>query len=95
MGDAAIGAVVAVGILVAACVCICVAGTLSPSNTQIEVTYIRNPIPRIVVQPSVGSDEPEDYIGPPPTSCKGPQGIDPAGHHGQLRRVLVPLLGAP
>jgi hypothetical protein len=25
----------------------------------------------------LGSDEPEDYIGPPPTSCKGPQGIDP------------------
>lgn len=62
MSDAAIGAVVAVGILVAACVCICVAGTLSPSNTQIEVTYIRNPVPRIVVQPSVGSDEPEDPV---------------------------------
>lgn len=63
MGDAAIGAVVAVGILVAACVCICVAGTLSPSNTQIEVTYIRNPMPvRILVQPSVGSDEPEDPV---------------------------------
>ena len=24
----------------------------------------------------LGSDEPEDYIGPPPTTCKGPQGID-------------------
>ena len=63
MTDPVIGALVAVSILLAACCCICVAGTLSPSNTQIEVTYIWNPIPvRAVVQPSVGSDEPEDPV---------------------------------
>lgn len=63
MGDALIGGLVGVAILVAACCCVCVAGTLSPSNTQIEVTYIRNPMPpRVVVQPSVGSDEPEDPV---------------------------------
>jgi hypothetical protein len=62
MSDALVGAAVGICILVGACVCICVAGTLSPSNTQIEVTYIRNPVPRIVVQPSVGSDEPEDPV---------------------------------
>ena len=41
----------------------CLAASLSPSSTQIEVTYIRNPVPpHVVVQPSVGSDEPEDPV---------------------------------
>lgn len=63
MADPVIGALVAVSILLAACCCVCIAGTISPSNTQIEVTYIRNPMPpRVVVQPSVGSDEPEDPV---------------------------------
>jgi hypothetical protein len=63
MSDVFVSVLVAVGIITAACGCMCLAASLSPSSTQIEVTYTRNPMPpRIVVQPSVGSDEPEDPV---------------------------------
>jgi hypothetical protein len=62
MVDAITGALVAISILTSACCCICLAGVMS-HNTQIEVVYVRNPMPpRVVVQPSVGSDEPEDPV---------------------------------
>ena len=47
----------ALSIVSIAC-CMCLASTLSPSNMQIEVTYIGNP----VVIYSAGSDEPEDPV---------------------------------
>jgi hypothetical protein len=59
MGDALVGALVAVSVLTSGCCCICLVGMLS-HNSQIEVVYVRNP--RVVVQPSVGSDEPEDPV---------------------------------
>lgn len=62
MADAIIGAFVAVSILTSACCCLCLVGVISHTS-QIEVVYTRNsPPPRIVVQPSVGSDEPEDPV---------------------------------
>jgi len=61
MVDAITGALVAISILTSACCCICLAGVMS-HNSQIELVYVRNPIPpRIVVQ-STGSDEPEDPV---------------------------------
>jgi hypothetical protein len=61
MVEAITGALVAISILTSACCCICLAGVMS-HNSQIELVYVRNPVPRIVVQPSVGSDEPEDPV---------------------------------
>jgi hypothetical protein len=61
MGDALIGALVAVSVIIFGCCCICLVGMLSHNN-QIEIVYVMNHLPRVVVQPSVGSDEPEDPV---------------------------------
>ena len=49
---------VAIAIIVCAVGCLCLAGSLRNTSTQIEVTYTRNPVPVVHSPP----DEPEDPI---------------------------------
>lgn len=60
MGDVFVGALVAVSVLTCACCCICLGAAVNHTGT-IEVMYIRNPAPRVVVH-SAGSEEPEDPV---------------------------------
>jgi hypothetical protein len=60
MGDMFVAAAVAIGVITSLCCCICLTGVIKHSG-QVEVTYTRNPVPRIVIH-SAGSDEPEDPV---------------------------------
>ena len=51
---------VAIAIIVCAIGCLCLAGSLRNTSTQIEVTYTSNPV--AVAQSPPPTDEPEDPI---------------------------------